>query len=463
MGANTLSPTALPLLASLRQSWQTLEPAKRLTGAMAIMVMGVMVYAGSVLASYIEQIFAQKAASSTALYMDAFVEPLVQDLTTEATLSAKNQDALQRLLSPTSAGKPIVAFRIWVGDRIVFSSRSEIIGKRFASTRSREHAFQGDVVAKFGVDGDDDEEERALHAPILEIYAPIRRTGTSQIIALAETSELAIELEREIRAAQYTGYAAIASTALGVLWLLFRVTDALRNRIGELAQQTVQDAQLRKRVCSANTRLFELNERNLQRLSKDLQAGPLQHVSYALLRLDALREARDRPEEVEDITNALRKSVSQIRNVASRLAPSSVNHLTPSEVIETAASLHQLRFSAKVTCELGDLPQNAPSALKTCLYQFIEEGLKNLSHFASARELRLAAAPELGMLLVDLVSDDVNARLKPGTTRNLEKSSEDLRFQIEALGGMLCVRCGPNGDLIMSASFRLGDMELANG
>jgi signal transduction histidine kinase len=461
MGANTLSANAFPLLASLRQSWQTLEPARRLTGGMALILMCVMVYAGSVLASYIEQVFAQKAAASTALYMDSFVEPLVQELTTEPSLSAKNQDALQRLLSPTSAGKPIVAFRIWVGDRIVFSSRREIIGKQFAATLSREHAYQGDVVAKFGVDGDDDAEERALHAPILEIYAPIRRTGTSQIIALAETSELAIELEREIRAAQYTGYAAVASTALGVLWLLFWVTDALRDRIGELARQTAKDAQFTKRVCSANTRVFELNERNLQRLSKDLQAGPLQQVSYALLRLDAIREARDRPDEVEDITNALKKSVNQIRSVAARLAPSRVNNLSPTEVIETAASLHQLRSSANVTCELGELPEDAPSALKTCLYQFILEGLKNLSEFGDAGRLRLAAAPEPGMLVVDLVSNDVRAM--SGATRDLEKSSEDLRYQIEALGGMLCVRYGANGDLIMTASFRLGDMEIANG
>ena len=77
---------------------------------------------------------------------------------------------------------------------------------------ARNRAFEGDVVASLGLDGDDEDDERALEVPILEIYAPVRQTGTNKIIALAETSELAVDLMKEIRAAQYTSYA-VANTA----------------------------------------------------------------------------------------------------------------------------------------------------------------------------------------------------------------------------------------------------------
>ena len=76
---------------------------------------------------------------------------------------------------------------------------------------------QGDVVASLGLDGDDEDDERALQVPILEIYAPVRQTGTNKIIALAETSELAVDLMKEIQTAQYTSYAVLAAGAIGLI------------------------------------------------------------------------------------------------------------------------------------------------------------------------------------------------------------------------------------------------------
>src|SRR5262245_24074878 len=79
----------------------------------------------------------------------------------------------------------------------------------------------------------------------LKVYAPIRQTGTNRIIALAETTELAINLGQEIRAAQYASYAAIVSTAVGLVLFLFKLTSGLTLRIGRLAEQEPEHAQFR--------------------------------------------------------------------------------------------------------------------------------------------------------------------------------------------------------------------------
>jgi len=226
MAANSLPRLALPILLPIRDWWQNLERARKLTSVVSLVVVCGVIYVCSFVASHIEQAFGHKAAASSALYMDSFVEPLVQELAGKATLSTENREALERLLSPASIGKPVVGFRIWIGDRVVFSNHSEIVGRRFAPSAERERAFQGDVVAKFELDAEEEVQERALHAPILEVYAPIRQTGTNRIIALAETSELAVELVREIRAAQYASYVVIASAAIGLL-LLFPPTRVL--------------------------------------------------------------------------------------------------------------------------------------------------------------------------------------------------------------------------------------------
>ena len=101
------------------------------------------IYVCSFVASHIEQAFGHKAAASAALYMDGFVEPLVQELGAKASLSSENRQALERLLSPTSIGKPIVAFRIWIGDRVAFSNPSEIVGRLFPASAERERAPSG--------------------------------------------------------------------------------------------------------------------------------------------------------------------------------------------------------------------------------------------------------------------------------------------------------------------------------
>src|SRR5262249_15765641 len=156
--------------------------------------------------------------------------------------------ALERLLSPASIGKPVVSFRIWVSDRIAFSSRRELIDKKFSPTSERNRAFAGDVIASFGLEGDDDEGDRALRLPIHENYGPVRQTGTNKIIALAETSELAVDLMQEIRVAQYIAYAILGGVAGGLILVLVSLTGGLQSQIGELAQRQEEDEHFKKRI-----------------------------------------------------------------------------------------------------------------------------------------------------------------------------------------------------------------------
>src|SRR5262245_5859508 len=118
-------------VASLLRLWRAFSAERKLQSAGLLMVAGLTAHVGLTVGRHIDELLAHKAAARTALYMDSFVEPLVQDLATKV---------------------------------------------------SRNDAFDGHVVAHFDVEGDDDGDERVLGAPILEIYAPIRQTGTNRIV-----------------------------------------------------------------------------------------------------------------------------------------------------------------------------------------------------------------------------------------------------------------------------------------
>jgi len=469
MSANILPRFAVPLT-PIREWWQSLERARKLTAAVSLAVVCGVIYACAFVASQIEQAFCHKAAASTALYMDSFVEPLVQELTTNASLSAENRQTLERLLSPASIGKPVVAFRIWLGDRVVFSNQSEIVGRRFPDNADRERAFLGDVVGKFELNGEEDVQERALKAPILEVYAPIRQTGTNRIIALAETSELAVDLMREIRAAQYASYVVIASTAIGLLLVLFSLTDGLHMRIGELALQRAAHEQFRKRMFKANGHVLEMNERNLRRLGQQLHAGPLQLAALALLKLDALCDqeggldnlASTRAADIDVIRKALKDCLSQIRNVSAGLAPSEIESLSLAEAISTAVCLYELRTAMAVSCDFRDLPEAAPYPLKACLYQFVEQSLASALRHTAGESVHLSATGSEA-LRIEIAYETELSRSSSWLTEDFELSSESLRHQIEALGGTLVVLSPEHGRVEICASFGLGDMGNTNG
>jgi signal transduction histidine kinase len=469
MAANSLPRLALPLLLPIRGWWQGLERARKLTVALSVGVVCGVLYVCSFVANHIEQAFGHKAAASTALYMDSFVEPLVQELAVKASLSADNRQALERLLSPASIGKPVVAFRIWVGDRVVFSNRSDMVGRRFPTSARRERAFQGDVVANFELDGEEEAQERALHTHILEVYAPVRQTGTNRIIALAEISELAVDLVREIRAAQYASYVVIASAAIGLLLVLFSLTDGLQMRIGELALQRDAHEQFRRRVLKANGRVLEMNERNLRRVGRELHAGPLQLAALALLKLDALSEppspraetAATRAADIDVIRKALKECLRQIRDVSAGLAPSEIESLSLAEAISTAVCLYELRTGAAVDCEFRELPQEAAYPLKACLYQLIEEGLAAATRHRTAGGVHVSAVGG-ETLKIDIGYETEFARASAWLTDDLELKSERVRHQIEALGGTLSLQSPADRQVRISASFGLGDMGNTN-
>jgi signal transduction histidine kinase len=452
MSANITFAARIPLLhpAHLLGWWRRIERPRKFAAAASIFLVCGVVYVCSFLGTYIEEAFGNKAAANTALYMDSYVEPLVQGLATSPSLPAETRGALERLLSPAAIGKPVVAFRIWVGDRIVFSNRSELVGRSFHPSRARASASQGEVVATFGPDSDDDEFERSLRVPILEIYAPIRRAGTHDIIAIAETAELASELAAQIRAAQYTSYAIITTIALAVLLALFGFGGGL-DRTHERA---LQAEALAARLCAANGHVLELNDRDRRSLCEQLHSGPLQHAAFALLRVGGLREAGNRSEqEIETISKALEACVAQLRTLSSRLPPE-LSEMPLAGALNMAICQHVLKSAIRVTSDLSELPNDVPYALKACLFQFLEESLSEACKYVRGSVIQVSARAKKRRFEIQLCYD--TGTCAPNQLiADLSSRSQNLENRIEALRGELCFRPLPPARLSVTATFML--------
>ena len=185
-----LPPVVQPLL-----RWQDVNFLHKLAAAVSLVLLCAMAFVASVVARHAGEGIKDRYGAEVALYTDSFVAPLVQELAGRRTILEDTKKELDNLFSPTVIGRPIVGFRIWVDNQIIYSNSQRMIGERFPGSPSRTSAWRGGVSAELNqLDGDDDVQIRALGVPILEVYAPLRQKGTGRIIALAETYEIALEL-----------------------------------------------------------------------------------------------------------------------------------------------------------------------------------------------------------------------------------------------------------------------------
>ncbi|MFX4941222.1 hypothetical protein ABTC18_19930, partial [Acinetobacter baumannii] len=83
---------------------------------------------------------------------------------------------------------------------VIYSSMSkDVIGKQFVSSDVA-NAFNGQTVAEFDdMVSVESAYEQTLGLPIIEVYAPLYRTGTKEILAVGEIYDDARELAQELK------------------------------------------------------------------------------------------------------------------------------------------------------------------------------------------------------------------------------------------------------------------------
>ena len=437
------------------------------------MIVG-MAIIGHWLAGRIEEAVIHNNAVAAALYADSFIESRVQVLATQSKLTHQNEQELDALLSPQAVGQPVVGFRIWKGDMIVYGDRPELNGRAFPPSPLRQRAWSGHVAAEYGdLDDPNHAPLGVSKMPVLEIYAPVRETGTSRIIALAETYQMAPALADDIAKARIGSWMIVAIVTLSMLLLQSLIVRkgartireqraSLNRQITELSHLLQENDTLRQRASQANSRVAEMNERFLRRIGADLHDGPVQLIGTTILRLDALAGvvaaagksvADDASEDISVMREALADTLTEIRNLSAGLALPEIEALSLADTLRMVARRHEERTDTVVRCEIGELPPAVRFSLKACLYRFAQEGLNNALRHAGGSGQTVTAAFKGGCLEVNIV--DAGPGIETPCTAHGGQGLTGLRNRIESLGGKFCIGSRPEGGTRLTARFQL--------
>lgn len=436
------------------QLWRSLSLAQQFVMASSSVLLVGMIVMGSWVSDKIQTGVTQNAATATALYMDSFIAPLVQELADKDRLSEATRAKLDRLLTDRELASRIVSLKIWKpGGLVVYSNHISIIGKTFPETTKLKSAWRGVVAAEFDDLGDEeDETERRTGLPLLEMYSPIRDINSGRIIAVAEFYEDATSLKREMFNTKLESWMFVAIITLTIAGLLYGIvrrgsrtidkqSRVLEGRVEQLSKLLRQNEALRKRARQSSLRSTEINEHFLRRVSAELHDGPAQLIGLGLLRLDGLGPSSDpdqpetpRRRDLETIRSALKDALEEIRNLSSGLALPALEHLNFEDVLEKAVHTHEKRSRTRVGMSFSDLPDAIAMPFKISAYRFVQESLANAFLHGRARDQQVAASYD-GVNLNVEVSDK-----GPGFDTDQVRTGDGLgllglRERIECLGG----------------------------
>jgi signal transduction histidine kinase len=444
---------------ALRRRWERLSLATRFALAAAAVLLPAALAIGAFVASRIEEAVVRNSANATAIFMESVIAPISQQLATQDTLSPGARRALEEIFGNTPLGERVVSYKFWREDgTLIWAENQAIVGQRFELTDDLRRAWGGEVRADFDALGDaEDAAEAALGLPLLEIYSPIRAVWSGEVIAVAEFYEVAPELARDLRAARRGAWAAVGGLTAGLGLVLYAIVlggsrmiesqrRALDARLMELEDLSARNRDLRLRVQAAAGRAAAAADRALRGLGRDLHDGPAQHLAYAALRLDSLRDRlAGRPEEAEAdrVARAVGEAMAELRALSRGLqAPDIAGRPLRALVAETAEA-HALRTGHPVALELAcaDDPP-LPTAARLCAFRFLQEGLSNASRHAGGEGLEVALA--CGPQGLRLAVRDRGPGL-PAAPREGAMGLQGLRDRVESLGGAFEARPRPGG------------------
>jgi signal transduction histidine kinase len=430
-----------------------------------------MTFVGNLVSQSIEDATVQTAAEAGARYMEHFLEPFVQGLTTAKELPDGTIQTIDHLLSNTSLSTHIVSVKIWLPDgTIVYSTDKSAVQKHFP-TEEISQALTGKIYTELDneledntADDIEDAFERSLNIPLYEIFAPLREAGTGKIIAVGEFYETAQALQREINSVRKKVWAIVGTATMAMLLLLFfivrRDDKIIKQQMDEQARLHSNNAALQHKVTTANREFSRINELTLRRIGADLHDGPAQLLSLILLRLEELEDSQGASdgEVLEMIRRAGEDALNEVREISLGLALPEVNDLTLHDALVLLAQRHEERTETRVELELDTPPSDVPIALKICIYRFAQEALNNAYIHAGGKGQKLSASHSEGLLEVQVEDAGVGISTEklnvPGRGRT-HLGLVGMRYRVESLGGIFIIESTPHAGTKAKAQFKI--------
>jgi signal transduction histidine kinase len=447
---------SVPIRVSIRQA--TLAQ-RFMLASLIILVVG-MAGLGLWVGNEISTGVVHRTGATTALYVDSFVAPLLQELGNANAPSPQNMEQLSKLLRYTPMGKQIVTFRVWnTSGKVIFSTDQTIVGQTFPITEGLARAIGGEVNSEISqLEKAENVSDREIRSELLETYSPVRLRGSDEVIAVAEFYQTVDALNQEVAAAQRRSWLVMGAATLVIYLLLAgfmqRASDtieqqrtALNEQISRLTELLSQNQELHDRVRRAAGSVAALNERILRRTGSELHDGPSQDLGLALLKLDALmgrcEQGQTAPAIVDELTgiqSALENAQKEIRAISGGLSLPQLAELSLQETVVRVVRAHERRTGSRVKLEVAPIPEQAALPVKITVYRVLQESLNNAYRHAGGTDQQIRVFMDGNLLAMEVSDQGPGFVVQPSASLDGHLGLAGMRERVESLGGYFSVK-----------------------
>lgn len=416
-----------------------------------------------------------RTGATTALYVDSFVAPLLQELGNSNAPSPQNMKQLSKLLQDTPMGKQIVTFRVWdPSGKVIFSTDQTIVGKTFPIAEGLALAVRGEVSSEISqLEKAENVSERAIRSELLETYSPVRLRGTDEVIAVAEFYQTVDALNQEVAVARRKSWLVVGGATLIIYLLLAgfvrRSSDTieqqrktLKDQISRLTELLSQNKELHDRVRRAAGSVATLNERFLRRIGSELHDGPAQDLGLVSLKLDALigrcEQGSVTPAIIDELTaiqSHLQNAQKEVRAISTGLSLPQLAELSLTETVIRAVRAHERRTGTRVLLQVAPLPEQAALPVKITVYRVLQESLNNAYRHAGGIDQQIGVFMDGDLLALEVWDQGPGFVVQPSATFDGHLGLVGMRERVESLGGMFSVKSEPGKGTQVTARLSL--------
>lgn len=381
-------PKSAPLLDRFTSSWNSLSLERRFLIAAALSVGMSMLALGYWVERQIRSGWLQGMAETGAVYLEAILSPYLQGLVTSTELAEPQREAIAALLADTRLSRRVSLIKVWSRDGNLIFSTGRFDPREKLPPALLNRVRDGNVSVEIGVD--DKGHHGPVHKSLLEIYAPMYRSGTREVIAIGEFYEFSRALENEIVRVKYATWLLIMFVALIIGVLLFvtvkrasRIIKAqqalLETNLARAAALAKRNNLLRRTADRARLRATLLNENYLAHIGADLHDGPIQMLALMMLKLPDRPAMEQGPfsAQRDELEQLIQKTLAELRNLSAGLVLPELRDLSLEATIRLAITRHEQQTATLVRADLGPLPDAVSEAVKVCAYRIIQEALTN--------------------------------------------------------------------------------------
>lgn len=440
--------------------WSRLSFSSQFFLAAALVLFVAMAVLGTWVNDQIKHSVLVTSGAQGANFMNGFLEPLVQEINPDGTLPAQSHERLDALFIGTALGNTVVSIKIWVADgadaTVIYSTTKELIGEQFVST-DVERAASGEVVAEYeDLISQESAYEQTLDMALIEVYAPLYRTGTDEVLAVGEIYENANALAAELKTSQMISWFVVLLTTIFMLTVLYAIVrrgsrtialqrSDLQRHVAEAQEMADQNSVLRIAADRARLDASEANEQLLARIGSDIHDGPIQLLSLFMLKFTKMGgSGANRTEVQKNLEGLFNSALFELRTISSGLSLPEIEELSPREALELAVFRHEDIAGTKVETKFGDLPGSLTHATKICAYRVIQEGLSNASKHAPGARQGVKAHVVDRWLHIEVRDEGPGVRTAENVASGRERLGlAGMRNRVGALQGELDIHSEP--------------------